>query len=98
MDVPIAGISGYVGRELDAFGSLELMLRGDGPVAEGAKPRMVACAYFDDDNQREICGPLVEVLLFERSGVLSELQVFRSDGSPVRRQIDPHELFLIEQR
>jgi hypothetical protein len=41
---------------------------------------------------------MVEILLFERGGALSELQVFRSDGAPLKRPIDADELFLVEQR
>lgn len=98
-ETPISGdISGYVGREIDEFGSLALMLRGGSRSAEDAGPRMVASAYFDDDNQRALVGPMVEILLFATGGVLSELQVFRSDGAPLKRPIDADELVLIEQR
>jgi hypothetical protein len=61
-------------------------------------PRLIASGYFDDDNQTAILGPMVEMILFEKNGFLSELQIFRSDGSPLKREIDPDKIFMIEHR
>lgn len=91
-------IHGYIGREIDEYRSLELLPRGDHPPATGTRFRLIASGYFDDDNQWALRGPLVEILLFENNGALSELQIFRSDGSPLKQEIDPGKIFMIEQR
>ncbi|WP_205936500.1 hypothetical protein, partial [Rhizobium leguminosarum] len=84
--------------KVNEYGSLALLSRGDNQPANDMNPRLIASGYFDDDNQTAILGPMVEMILFEKNGVLSELQIFRSDGSPLKREIDPDKIFMIEQR
>ncbi|NEH32979.1 DUF6984 family protein [Rhizobium ruizarguesonis] len=99
MDIPPSWeIQEYVGHEIDEYRSLALLSRGDNQPANDMNPRLIASGYFDDDNQTAILGPMVEMILFEKNGVLSELQIFRSDGSPLKREIDPDKIFMIEQR
>ncbi len=99
MDIPPSWeIQKYVGHEIDEYGSLALLSRGDNQPASDMNPRLIASGYCDDDNQKAILGPMVEMILFEKNGVLSELQIFRSDGSQLKREIDPDKVFVIEQR
>lgn len=94
---PSWDIQAYVGREIDEYGSL-LLSRGDNQPASDMTPRLLASGYFDDDNQKAILGPMVEIILFEKNGVLSELQIFRGDGAPLKREIEPDRIFMIEQK
>lgn len=94
---PSWDIRDYVGREIDEYGSL-LLSRGDSQPTSDMTPRLIASGYFDDDNQKAILGPMVEIILFEKNGALSELQIFRSDGSPLKREIEPDKIFMIEQK
>jgi hypothetical protein len=99
MDVsPAWELQGYVGQVIDEYGSLALLPLDGNQLPDSMNPRLVASGYFDDDNQLAVIGPRVEILLFEKNGVLSELQIFRSDGSALKRHIDPEKIFMIEQR
>ncbi|CDN49209.1 DUF6984 family protein [Neorhizobium galegae] len=91
-------INGYFAREIDEYGSLALMLHNERTSPENGRMRPVASGYFDDDNQKDVMGPMVELILFEQNNVLSELQIFRSDGSPMKKEIDPDGIFLIWRR
>ncbi|MBB3454364.1 hypothetical protein FHT86_002663 [Rhizobium sp. BK313] len=99
MDIsPAWELQGYVGQVIDEYGSLALLPLDGNQLPNSMNPRLVASGYFDDDNQLAVIGPMVEILLFEKNGVLSELQILRSDGSALKRHIDPEKIFMIEQR
>ena len=95
---PAWKLQGYVGQVTDEYGSLALLPLDGNQLPNSMNPRLVASGYFDDNNQLAVIGPMVEILLFEKNGVLSELQIFRSDGSALKREIDPEKIFMIEQR
>ncbi|CDZ57392.1 DUF6984 family protein [Neorhizobium galegae] len=91
-------INGYVAREIDEYGSLALTPHDERTSPENGRILPVASGYFDDDNQKDVMGPMVELILFEQNNVLCELQIFRSDGSPMKKEIDPDGIFLIWRR
>jgi hypothetical protein len=82
----------YEASQINEWGSIALRIAND-ETNVGTEMRAIASAYFDDDNQKEIIGPLVNLILFHRNGVLCELQIYRDDDSALRRPINPEELF-----
>ncbi|KQV63748.1 hypothetical protein [Rhizobium sp. Root1220] len=85
----------YRAAEIDAFGSIRLRPRDKADLAAGAAARPVASAYFDDKEKPDPYGPLVDIILFEAAGVLCELQICRSDGGAILREIEADGIFLI---
>lgn len=85
----------YRAAEIDASGSLRLRLcdRTDWPADLPAHP--VASGYFDDKEVADPYGPLVDIILFSAAGVLSELQIYRSDGGVILKAIEADAIFLI---
>ncbi len=83
----------YVGKPIDEFGSLALCRREDTRKAKLTNTKALVSAYFDDDNNKDIMGPLVHLIIFWNGVSLRELQIYRDDGGLVRRKISPEELF-----
>ncbi|UIJ83194.1 DUF6984 family protein [Rhizobium leguminosarum] len=87
-------IEEIIGRELDEFGSLALTMRGT-LIEPNLKTSPIISAHFLDEGDEEI--PVGEILLFEKDGVLTELQIYRFDSSPLRVNLDPDRIFMIRQ-
>ncbi|WP_160005291.1 hypothetical protein [Rhizobium sp. 18055] len=85
----------YRAAEIDEFGSLRLRPRDMTDLAADLPKRPVASGYFDDKETPDQYGPLVDIILFEASGLLCELQICRSDGGAILREIEPDAIFLI---
>jgi hypothetical protein len=85
----------YRAIEIDPFGSLRLRPRDMTDVAVEVPPRPVASGYYDDKETPDQYGPLVDIILFEASGLLCELQICRTDGGAILREIEPDAIFLI---
>lgn len=87
----------YIALSIDELGSIALRKSNskESPIVQEMRP--LISAYFDDDNQRETLGPLVNIILFQSRGSLCELQIFRSDGSKPKRGIIPSEIFMADR-
>ncbi|WP_397516983.1 DUF6984 family protein [Rhizobium ruizarguesonis] len=84
-------ISRYRAKTIDDFGSLELIPR-DLKIDTSLPRHPLVSAYFSDENRPEP-GALVNIILFSRDTILSELQIYKSDGSPLQREIVPREIY-----
>jgi len=83
-----------IGRVLDEYGSLALTTRGAWTDPD-LKTSPIISAYFADDDGEGI--PVGEILLFEKDGFLTELQIYRGDGLPLKGDFDPKRIFMIRQ-
>jgi hypothetical protein len=79
-------LSGALVRTLDEEGSLEFQI-ASGPLAD-ADSVVMNGAYNDVD------GVPVELLLHVHAGKLAEFEIYKADGSAIRRRPDPGELEL----
>lgn len=84
----------FVCSVLDEFGSLALSLRAS-PAMPNLVTSPIVSGYFSDNDRQDF--PVGEILLFERDGTLTELQVYRSDGLPLKRELDPSKIMMIRQ-
>jgi hypothetical protein len=75
-------------RLLDGDGSLELAVR-DAPAATVVRRIPVEAEVEDRD------GVTIHILLHVVDGYANELEVFREDGAPVQRPMDPDRLRII---
>ena len=74
-------LSGARVRTIDSEGSLELAV-SSGPVAR-ADSVVMNGTYLDLD------GVPVEILVHVRDGRLAELEIYKADGTPIRRRPEP---------
>ncbi|OCJ18010.1 hypothetical protein A6U87_03615 [Rhizobium sp. AC44/96] len=92
---PAWDVEQYRAAEIDTFGSLQLKPRDKADFAADMPIHPVASAYFDDKELADPYGPLVDILLFQSEGLLRELQIYRSDGGVILREIDADAMFLV---
>ncbi|NEI52865.1 hypothetical protein GR217_35240 [Rhizobium leguminosarum] len=86
MDIPPSWeIQEYVGHEIDEYGSLALLSRGDNQPANDMNPRLIASGYFDDDNQTAI--PIREERRFERASNIPQRRLTAETGNRSRQDI-----------
>ena len=76
-------------RTLDPEGSIELDPGTDFGKASVDKRIPVEAEGVDEDSI------LVHVLLHVVNGVIKELEIYKDDGSPIRRLPNPHDLKLL---
>ncbi len=84
-------LTGIVVRTIDAEGSLELKATGDPAVTRGRVP--VSGRYFDGETQE---GPAVNLLVHVVDGMLSELEIYKDDGTLIRESPFEIDLDLIK--
>ncbi len=75
-------------RTIDDEGSLELHVLADVPRAS------VTARVATEGHMVDTDGMVVHVLLHVVDGFMSELEVYRDDGTSPRRRLDPNELHL----
>jgi hypothetical protein len=76
-------------RKIDGDGSLSLL------AAHSAIPAEVACRIPVEAELEDVDGMTIHVLLHIMEGLMSELEIYRDDSSPVKRGIEPDDLRLI---
>lgn len=72
-------------KQIDKEGSLEFQVSGGSAVTSGF--RIPVEGWFEDTD-----GMLVHVLLHVVSGRISELEIYKDDGSPIVQMADPSRL------
>jgi hypothetical protein len=77
-------LEGLLVKTIDKEGSLSLQVTSLAPLAE-VETRVVSEGHYSDDD--EICceGPQVNVLLHVVKGKLAEIEIYKDDGSPIKR-------------
>jgi len=83
-DALLAQLDGLSVKVTDAEGSLSLR---PNPSAARAlvKDRVVSEAYYSDQDACVREGPLVNVLMHVVEGFLAELEIYKDDGSPIKK-------------
>ena len=81
-------------RVLDEYGSIEFKSNNCSETKR-ENQRLVASGYFNDGDATEIGKPLVNLLLFARGEWLSELQIYKDDGSSIRKPIDADSIVML---
>jgi hypothetical protein len=78
-------LDGLSVKPIDAEGSLSLK---PGPVAAPAqvKDRIVSEGYYSDEDAGLSEGAHVNVLLHVVKGLLAELEIYKDDGSPIKKK------------
>ena len=83
-------ISAATVRTIDEFGSIEFdvdrSLRADvpdGPVLNAVQP---------DRDTIEGYGPFINYILFAKGGLISELQIYKDDGSVIQDAVDARKI------
>ena len=76
-------------RVVDTEGSLEIQTNVKAPAAAVEKTIPVEAQVTDED------GISVHFLLFVSNGYVSELEIYKDDGSPIRRLPAPEEFEVI---
>jgi hypothetical protein len=78
-------LDGLSVKTIDDEGSLSIRVS---PLASPAevKDRVVAEGYYFDEDTSSNEGPRVNVLLHVVNGVLTEIEVYKDDGSPIRKR------------
>ena len=78
-------LDGLLIKTIDEEGSLSLKIN---PLATPAKvtDRIVAEGHYSDENASSSEGPQVHVLLHVVTGVLTTLEIYKDDGSPIRKR------------
>lgn len=90
----VAALGGQIAaaqvKPLDEYGSLEFKVAGgtrvqapDGPIIDAIQP---------DADTIESYGPYVNYVLFVKAGFITELQIYKDDGGPIRNPIDPDKI------
>lgn len=77
-------LKGLSVKAIDKEGSLSLRVSPPARPAE-VKDRIVAEACYSDDALSDE-GPKVHVLLHAVRGVLAEIEIYKDDGSPIRKE------------
>jgi hypothetical protein len=77
-------LDGLSVRKIDKEGSLSLRVDQLAPRAE-VKDRVVAEGHYSDEDSASSEGPKVHVLLHVVKGKLTELEIYKDDGSPIRK-------------
>lgn len=80
-------------RPLDESGSLEFKLcrsclpaqAADGPILTALQP---------DEDTVENFGPYINYILFVKDGLVTELQIYKDDGSQIKKPLDPTKIAL----
>jgi hypothetical protein len=77
-------LDGLEVKTIDEEGSLSLKVNPLAAPAE-TKDRMVAEGYYSDEDVSSSEGPQIHVLLHVVNGRLSELEIYKDDGSPIKK-------------
>jgi hypothetical protein len=77
-------LDGLLVKTIDKEGSFSIMINPLAAPAE-VKDRVVAEAYYSDADPGSNEGPQVHVLLHVVKGKLAEIEVYKDDGSPIRK-------------
>ncbi len=79
----VADLTAYRCRVIDECGSLELVA----PAGRSSVGFPVATGLHADVDSG-LTGARLEIILFADGGALTELQIFKQDGSPIRTQVE----------
>jgi hypothetical protein len=71
-------------KTIDKEGSLSIQVNPLASPAE-AKSRVVSEAYYCDEDEISGEGPKVNVLLHVMEGKLTEIEIYKDDGSPIKK-------------
>jgi hypothetical protein len=72
-------------RVVDEYGSLQFFI----PSESSDKDRPLVIGRQPDHDTVPVQGPYINLILFLRGDRISELQIFKDDGTPIRARIDP---------
>ena len=86
-------LDGLLVETIDQAGSLSLR-----PIPLAAavevQQRVIAEGHYSDEDNGSSEGPLVHLLLHVANGRLAELEIYKDDGSPIKKQPKPEDLLL----
>jgi hypothetical protein len=84
-------LDGLTVKTIDEEGSLSLKTDPRAAQAE-ARDRVVAEGYYSDEDVGTSDGPQVHVLLHVVRGRLAELEIYKDDGSPIKKPLSAENL------
>ena len=79
-------------RTIDEFGSLEFSVSSNERYDDADGP--LVTAQQEDVGTVPLQGPYINFILFLRGGMLTELQIYKDDGTPIRAIYDPDKFIL----
>jgi hypothetical protein len=88
-------VRGLEAKCVDHEGSLELNVSSDIIANIPANPAVEG--YYADGEQKNPFGPYVRILLHIRNGKMWLMEIYKDDGTEIKRQPSPAELELFSQ-
>jgi hypothetical protein len=83
-------LSGVLAKRIEEDGTLLFEVRSD--VLAPVRRRVPVEAWYSDVNSKPLVGPFVRILLHVVAGKLSELEIYKDDGSPIIKKPELAEL------